>query len=108
MLVAAREMDCQHIWNAHAASARKRLYDSACPSALGCSPRSKGPAMGYPPDEAAVVYIGQGVLPHPQGEPGNAFQTANGQMEQKGLEGSQMGTSITRPPSSTCCCANIT
>src|SRR5438105_7448605 len=34
MLVTARELDCQHIWNAHAASARKAGVPNALVDAL--------------------------------------------------------------------------
>lgn len=55
MLVTAREMDCQHIWNAHAASARQEGVPDALVDAL--RDRKELPAMA--PDEAAVVNYGR-------------------------------------------------
>jgi 4-carboxymuconolactone decarboxylase len=58
MLVTARERDCQHIWNAHAASARQEGVPDALVNAL--RDRKELPAMA--PDEAAVVNYGQELL----------------------------------------------
>jgi 4-carboxymuconolactone decarboxylase len=55
MLVTARELDCQHIWNAHAASARQAGVPNALVDAL--RDRKELPAMAA--DEAAVVHYGQ-------------------------------------------------
>src|SRR5437879_3210421 len=54
MLVTARELDCQHIWNAHAASARKAGVPNALVDAL--RDRRELPALAA--DEAAVVHFG--------------------------------------------------
>ncbi|PYN54762.1 MAG: carboxymuconolactone decarboxylase, partial [Candidatus Rokuibacteriota bacterium] len=51
MLVTARELDCQHIWNAHAASARKAGVRSEIVDAL--RDRKELPVLAA--DEAAVV-----------------------------------------------------
>lgn len=58
MLVTARERDCQHIWNAHAASARQAGVPDALVNAL--RDRKELPAMAA--DEAAVVNYGQELL----------------------------------------------
>ncbi len=55
MLVTARELDCQHIWNAHAASARAAGVPDAPVDAL----RDKQALPALAPDEAAVVDYGQ-------------------------------------------------
>ncbi|MBM3943162.1 MAG: carboxymuconolactone decarboxylase family protein [SAR202 cluster bacterium] len=55
MLVTARENDCQHIWNAHAASAREAGVPSALVDAL--RDRKELPKMAA--DEAAVVTYGR-------------------------------------------------
>ena len=55
MLVTARELDCQHIWNAHAASARQAGVPSALVDAL--RDRKELPALA--PDEVAVVNFGR-------------------------------------------------
>ena len=55
MIVTARELDCQFIWNAHAASGRR----SGLPDALVDNLRDKQELTGMAPDEAAVVYYGQ-------------------------------------------------
>src|SRR6266849_4358214 len=59
MLVTARELDCQHIWNAHAASARK----AGVPNALVDALRDRKELPGLAADEAAVEQFGrQGVV----------------------------------------------
>ncbi|MSQ05598.1 MAG: carboxymuconolactone decarboxylase family protein [Dehalococcoidia bacterium] len=55
MLVAARENDCQHIWNAHAASAR----DAGVPDELVDGLRDGDDVSGLSPDEEAVVNYGR-------------------------------------------------
>jgi 4-carboxymuconolactone decarboxylase len=55
MLVTARELDCQHIWNAHAASARQ----AGVPAALVNALRDHQTLPELAPDEAAVVHYGQ-------------------------------------------------
>lgn len=54
MLVTARELDCQHIWNAHAASARAVGVPDGLVDAL--RDRKELPEMA--PDEAIVVNYG--------------------------------------------------
>ena len=58
MLVAAREMDCQHIWNAHAASAR----DAGVPAAVVDAIRDNKPLPDLAPDESAVIHLGREIL----------------------------------------------
>ncbi len=58
MLVAAREMDCQHIWNAHAASAR----DAGVPGAVVDAIRDNTPLPDLAPDESAVIHLGREIL----------------------------------------------
>jgi 4-carboxymuconolactone decarboxylase len=53
-LIAARSMDCQFIWNAHAAAGRRAGLSDALVDAL----RDKKPLPAMPPDEAAVVNYG--------------------------------------------------
>src|SRR5712691_8670797 len=53
-LIAARSMDCQFIWNAHAAASRRAGLSNALVDAL----REKQPLPAMPPDEAAVVHYG--------------------------------------------------
>ena len=55
MLVTARELDCQHIWNAHAGSARKAGVRGELVDAL--RERKELPALAA--DEAAVVNYGR-------------------------------------------------
>ncbi len=55
MLVTAREMDCQFIWNAHAAFGRQ----SGLSDALVDSLRDKQPLTGLSPQETAVVEYGR-------------------------------------------------
>jgi 4-carboxymuconolactone decarboxylase len=55
MLVTARELDCQHIWNSHAASARQAGVSGALVEAL--RERKELPALAA--DESAVVQYGQ-------------------------------------------------
>lgn len=55
MLVTARELDCQYVWNAHAASARASGLSDALVDAL--RDRKELPRLAA--DEAAVVRFGQ-------------------------------------------------
>ena len=55
MLVTARELDSQHIWNAHAASGRDAGLSSDAVEAL----RERRPLPALPPDETAVVNYGR-------------------------------------------------
>jgi 4-carboxymuconolactone decarboxylase len=55
MLVTAREMDCQYIWNAHAASARESGIGAATVEAL----RERKELPKLADDESAVVRFGQ-------------------------------------------------
>ena len=55
MLVTARETDCQHIWNAHAGSARKAGVSDGIVDAL----RDKRRLPELAPDEEAVVNYGR-------------------------------------------------
>ena len=55
MLVTARELDCQYIWNAHAASAREAGVGSATVDAL----RDRKELPKLADDEAAVVRFAQ-------------------------------------------------
>ncbi len=54
MLTAARSMDCQYIWNAHAASGRREGLSDALVDAL----RDKQPLPSLAADEAAVLNLG--------------------------------------------------
>lgn len=55
MLVTARELDCQYVWNAHAASARASGVSDALVDAL----RDRAPLPAIANDELAVVRYGQ-------------------------------------------------
>ena len=55
MLITARELDCQYIWNAHAASGRRAGLGDALVDAL----RDKRNLPTLAPDEAAVVNLGR-------------------------------------------------
>lgn len=55
MLVTAREMDCQHIWNAHVGTARSAGVPDGVVDAL----RDKKELPAMAPDEAAVVNLGR-------------------------------------------------
>jgi 4-carboxymuconolactone decarboxylase len=54
MLTTARSLDCQYIWNAHAASGRKAGLSDVLVDTL----RENRPLPPMPPDEAAVVNYG--------------------------------------------------
>jgi len=79
MLVTARELDCQHIWNAHAASARK----AGVPGALVDALRDRKELPQLAADEAAVVNYGREFFRTHRVSRG-AFQSA---LEQFGRQG---------------------
>jgi len=79
MLVTARELDCQHIWNAHAGSARKAGVRSEIVDAL--RDRKELPALAA--DEAAVIDYGREFFRTRRVSRG-AFQSA---LEQLGRQG---------------------
>ena len=79
MLVTARALDCQHIWNAHAASARQVGVPDGVVDAL--RDRQELPALAA--DEAAVVQYGQEFFRTHRVSRG-AFQAA---LEQFGRQG---------------------
>ena len=79
MLVTARELDCHHIWNAHAGSARKAGVPSNLVDAL--RDRKELPALAA--DEAAVVHYGREFFRTHRVSRG-AFQVA---LEQFGRQG---------------------
>jgi 4-carboxymuconolactone decarboxylase len=79
MLVTARELDCQYIWNAHAASGRKAGVSSPVVDAL----RDRQPLPPMNPEEAAVVRYGQEFFRTHRVSRG-AFQAA---LEQFGAQG---------------------
>ena len=55
MLTTARELDCQYIWNAHAAAGRKAGLSDALVDAM----RDKRDLPNIPEDEAAVINYGR-------------------------------------------------
>lgn len=55
MLTTARELDCQYIWNAHAAAGRKAGLSDALVDAM----RDKKDLPNIPEDEAAVINYGR-------------------------------------------------
>ncbi len=55
MLTTARELDCQYIWNAHAASGRQAGLSDALVDAM----RDKQDLPNIPEDEAAVINYGR-------------------------------------------------
>ena len=79
MLVTARELDCQHIWNAHAGSARKAGVRNEIVDAL--RDRKELPALAA--DEAAVIHYGREFFRTHRVSHG-AFQSA---LEQFGRQG---------------------
>lgn len=79
MLVTARELNCQHIWNAHAASARQAGVLDAIVDGL----RDRKELTNLPLDEAAVVAYGQEFFRTYRVSRG-AFQTA---LERFGRQG---------------------
>ncbi len=79
MLVAARELDCQYIWNAHAALARENGVGDPTVNAL----RERKELPKLPADESAVVRFGQEYFRTRRVSRG-AYQSA---MEQLGKQG---------------------
>jgi 4-carboxymuconolactone decarboxylase len=79
MLVTARELDCQYIWNAHAASARESGIGNATVDAL----RDRKDLPRLPDDESAVIRFGQEFFRTHRVSRG-AFQTL---LEQLGKQG---------------------
>jgi 4-carboxymuconolactone decarboxylase len=79
MIVTARELDCQYIWNAHAASSRSLGIADAVVDAI--RDRKELPKM--PADELAVVRFGQELMRTKRVSKG-AFQAV---IEQLGKEG---------------------
>jgi 4-carboxymuconolactone decarboxylase len=80
MLVTAREMDCQYIWNAHAASARASGIGDALVDAL--RDRKELPQLAA--DESAVVRYGQEFFRTHRVSRG-AFQLAYEQLGKQGV-----------------------
>jgi 4-carboxymuconolactone decarboxylase len=58
MLITAREMDCQYIWNAHAAAGRKAGLSDALVNAI----RDKRRMPPMPADEGTVVKYGREIF----------------------------------------------
>lgn len=79
MLVTARELDCQYIWNAHAASGKKAGLSQDVVEAL----RDKKPLPSLQGDEEAVIRYGQEFFRTHRVSRG-AFQTA---LEHLGAQG---------------------
>lgn len=79
MLVTARALDCQHIWNAHAASARQAGVPNGVVDAL----RDGAPLPTLAADEEAVIQYGQEFFTTHRVSRG-AFQAA---LEQFGRQG---------------------
>jgi 4-carboxymuconolactone decarboxylase len=79
MLVTAREKDCQHIWNAHAASARQAGVRDETINAL----RDKKELTGLASDEEAVLNYARALFRTHHASRG-AFQAA---LEQFGVQG---------------------
>ena len=80
MLVTARELDCQHIWNAHAASARQAGVRNETVDAL----RDRKDLTGLAVDEDAVVKYGREFFRTHHVSRG-AFQAALEQFGRQGL-----------------------
>ncbi len=80
MLVAAREMDCQHIWNAHAGSARA----AGVPDAVVDAIRDNKPLPELSADESAVIHLGREILRNHQVSRGG-YQSALEVFGQQGV-----------------------
>lgn len=80
MLVTARELDCQHIWNAHAASARA----AGVPDALVDTLRDRQELPDMAVDEAVVVHYGCEFFRTHRVSRG-AFQSALDQLGRQGV-----------------------
>ena len=79
MLITAREMDCQHIWNAHAASGRSAGLSDDVVDGL----REEEELNGLPDDEQAVVNYGRELFRSHHASRG-AFQAVLEQFERQG------------------------
>ena len=79
MLVTAREMDCQHIWNAHAASGRSAGLSDDVVDGL----RDEEELVGLPDDEQAVVNYGRELFRNHHASRG-AFQAVLEQFDRQG------------------------
>ncbi len=79
MLVTAREMDCQHIWNAHAASGRSAGLSDELVDGL----REEEELSGLPDDEQAVVNYGRELFRTHHASRG-AFQAVLEQFDRQG------------------------
>ena len=79
MLITAREMDCQHIWNAHAGSGREAGVSDIAVDKL----RDEEDLSDLPHDEQIVVNYGQELFRRHQASRG-AFQSI---LEQFGKQG---------------------
>jgi 4-carboxymuconolactone decarboxylase len=80
MITTARAMDCQYIWNAHAAGARREGVSDALVDAL----RDNRPLPEMPADEAAVVNYGMEFFKTHKVSPAT-FQAALDQFGASGL-----------------------
>jgi 4-carboxymuconolactone decarboxylase len=80
MLVTARELDCQYVWNAHAASAKKAGLSAELVDAM----RDEQPLPALKPEEAAVINYGQEFFRTHRVSRG-AFQVAQEQFGVQGL-----------------------
>ncbi len=80
MLVTAREMDCQHIWNAHAGSARS----AGVPDGLVDALRDRRELTALALDEEAVVNLGREFFRTHKVSRG-AFQAALEQFGEQGV-----------------------
>jgi 4-carboxymuconolactone decarboxylase len=80
MLVTARELDCQYIWNAHAASGKRAGLSPELVEAL----REKRPLPYLKPEEEAVIRYGQEFFRTHRVSRGT-FQTAQEQLGVQGL-----------------------
>jgi len=80
MLVTARELDCQYVWNAHAASGKKAGLSAELVEAL----RDNEPLPAVKPAEAAVIAYGQEFFRTHRVSRG-AFQDAQEQFGVQGL-----------------------
>jgi 4-carboxymuconolactone decarboxylase len=80
MLVTARELDCQYVWNAHAASGKKAGLSAELVDAL----RDEQPLPPLTPQEAAVINYGQEFFRTHHVSRGS-FQVAQEQLGVQGL-----------------------
>ncbi len=79
MLITAREMDCQHIWNAHAASGRSAGLSDDLVDGL----REEEELSGLPDDEQAVINYGRELFRTHHASRG-AFQAVLEQFDRQG------------------------